>query len=184
MSGEAAEAAEAAAREMGAPAMRKAQAELAEERAKLGGLQVAQSQARQKAIEEGGDYEEGYDIEDQEAIIKEAETKVRQVGADKDTQMQNLLRASMGMEPVRKMRDPITGEDYLHWQNLPSMAEMRNTAQVSLESFQTFNVINLVVPNLPFQPMLGTNTDERILAISPGSVLQPNAGSGRYRRGH
>ena len=44
------------------------------------------------------------------------------------------------------------------------MAEMRNTAQVSLESFQTFNVINLVVPNLPFQPMLGTNTDERILA--------------------
>ena len=33
-----------------------------------------------------------------------------------------------------------------------------------MESFATFSEITIVIPNLPFQPMLGTNTDERILA--------------------
>ena len=56
------------------------------------------------------------------------------------------------------------GIEYLKWSALPNRAMMRNNQKVSIESFQTFNVINLVVPNLPFQPMLGTNTDERILA--------------------
>ena len=79
-------AAEAAAREMGAPAMRRAQAEL--ERLRSGGDPTADT-----PISPVGTPEE----------IEAAETKVRQVGADKDTQMQNLLRASMGMEPVRKM---------------------------------------------------------------------------------
>ena len=71
---------------MGAPAMRRAQAEL--ERLRSGGDPTADT-----PISPVGTPEE----------IKAAETKVRQVGADKDTQMQNLLRASMGMEPVRKM---------------------------------------------------------------------------------
>ena len=56
------------------------------------------------------------------------------------------------------------GIEYLEWSSLPIRAMMRNNQTVSIESFQTFNVINLVVPNLPFQPMLGTDTDERILA--------------------
>lgn len=79
------------------------------------------------------------------------------------------IRRQSTKERIRKFfagvrTDPITGQEFLHYQNLPTNAYMRNRQQVSLESFQTFNVINLVVPNLPFQPMLGTETDERILA--------------------
>jgi hypothetical protein len=35
---------------------------------------------------------------------------------------------------------------------------------VSVESFGTFSGINIVIPNLPFQPMLGTQSDDRVLA--------------------
>ena len=56
------------------------------------------------------------------------------------------------------------GTEYLEWSSLPMICMMRNNQKVSVESFQTFNVINLVIPNLPFQPMIGTDTDERILA--------------------
>ena len=49
------------------------------------------------------------------------------------------------------------------WKNLPK-STMGNTQQVSVESFGTYSGINIVIPNLPFQPMLGTQSDDRILA--------------------
>ena len=49
------------------------------------------------------------------------------------------------------------------WKDLPKSV-MGNTQQVSVESFGTFSGINIVIPNLPFQPMLGTASDDRILA--------------------
>ena len=49
------------------------------------------------------------------------------------------------------------------WRNLPA-AVLGNTQQVSIESFGTYSGINIVIPNLPFQPMLGTQSDDRILA--------------------
>ena len=54
-------------------------------------------------------------------------------------------------------------EPIYHWTNLPE-AIMGNTQQVSVESFGTYSGINIVIPNLPFQPMLGTASDDRILA--------------------
>ena len=57
------------------------------------------------------------------------------------------------------------GDKYYLFHNMPDYpAVMRNTQQVSVESFGTFCEINIVVPNLPFQPMLGSQTDSRILA--------------------
>ena len=50
------------------------------------------------------------------------------------------------------------------YRELPEAGRITNTQQVSVESFATFSEITIVIPNLPFQPMLGTNTDERILA--------------------
>ena len=55
-------------------------------------------------------------------------------------------------------------QDYYIWRDLPESGRITNTQQVSIESFATFSEITIVIPNLPFQPMLGTNTDERILA--------------------
>ena len=49
------------------------------------------------------------------------------------------------------------------WRGLPESV-LGNTQQVSIESFGTFSGINIVIPNLPFQPMLGTASDDRILA--------------------
>ena len=60
------------------------------------------------------------------------------------------------------LNDP-SGTPYYLWRNLPA-ATMHNTQQVSVESFGTFSGINIVIPNLPFQPMLGTASDDRILA--------------------
>ena len=56
------------------------------------------------------------------------------------------------------------GINYYHYTNCPSTGRIGNTQQVSVESFGTFSAINIVIPNLPFQPMLGTSSDERILA--------------------
>ena len=50
------------------------------------------------------------------------------------------------------------------YQHPPDHAHIGNDAQVSVESWGTFAEINLVIPNLPFQPMLGSQTDNRILA--------------------
>ena len=56
------------------------------------------------------------------------------------------------------------GNPYYIWRELPQSGRITNTQQVSIESFATFSEITIVIPNLPFQPMLGTSTDERILA--------------------
>lgn len=56
------------------------------------------------------------------------------------------------------------GNPYYIFRELPESGRLTNTQQVSVESFATFSEITIVVPNLPFQPMLGTSTDERILA--------------------
>ncbi len=56
------------------------------------------------------------------------------------------------------------GTRYYRYNNLPGDGEIRNTQMVSVESFSTYSEITLVIPNLPFQSMLGTSSDERILA--------------------
>ena len=58
----------------------------------------------------------------------------------------------------------VFGTRYYRYDNLPVRGTIRNTQQVSVESFSTYSEITIVVPNLPFQSMLGTNSDERILA--------------------
>ena len=54
-------------------------------------------------------------------------------------------------------------ETYLYT-NLPEIGQISNTGQVSVESWGTFSMINLVIPNIPFQSMLGGESDSRILA--------------------
>ena len=56
------------------------------------------------------------------------------------------------------------GEEFYQYHSLPPKARLGNTGEVSVESFSTYSQIDLVIPNLPFQPMLGSNTDNRILA--------------------
>ena len=68
----------------------------------------------------------------------------------------------------RKLYPQILTDDdgilYYNYTELPQMGSIRNTQQVSVESFSTFSEITIVIPNLPFQAMLGTSTDSRILA--------------------
>ena len=56
------------------------------------------------------------------------------------------------------------GVKFLNYRDLPVDGRIGNTQQVSVESFSTYSEITIVIPNLPFQSMLGTNSDERILA--------------------
>lgn len=56
------------------------------------------------------------------------------------------------------------GELYYEYHDLPAYGKITNTQQVSVESFSTYSEITIVIPNLPFQSMLGTSSDERILA--------------------
>ena len=57
------------------------------------------------------------------------------------------------------------GDKYYLFHNMPTTpAIMRNDQRISIESYGTFCEINIVIPNLPFQPMLGSQTDSRILA--------------------
>ena len=57
------------------------------------------------------------------------------------------------------------GDRFYLFHDMPSdPAIMRNDQTVSIESYGTFCEINIVIPNLPFQPMLGSQTDSRILA--------------------
>ena len=56
------------------------------------------------------------------------------------------------------------GELFYEYHDLPTKGKITNTQQVSVESFSTYSEITLVIPNLPFQSMLGTSSDERILA--------------------
>lgn len=58
----------------------------------------------------------------------------------------------------------VDGNLYYIFRELPESGRITNNQQVSVESFATFSEITIVIPNLPFQPMLGTSTDERILA--------------------
>jgi hypothetical protein len=57
------------------------------------------------------------------------------------------------------------GEFQLYqYSGLPTKGQIRNTGQISVESWGTFSMINLVIPNIPFQSMLGGESDARILA--------------------
>jgi len=56
------------------------------------------------------------------------------------------------------------GGQFYKYENLPPEARLGNTQQVSVESWSTYSQIDIVIPNLPFQPMLGSETDARILA--------------------
>jgi hypothetical protein len=56
------------------------------------------------------------------------------------------------------------GELFYEFHDLPSVGKFGNTQHVSVESFSTYSEITIVIPNLPFQSMLGTSSDERILA--------------------
>jgi len=72
-------------------------------------------------------------------------------------------------ENVSRFINPTTHEDpwgnmYYRYDNLPKTGFIGNTQMVSVESFSTYSEITIVIPNLPFQSMLGTSSDERILA--------------------
>ena len=67
-------------------------------------------------------------------------------------------------EYVYPQRLLIDGVDCYQYTNLPIAGKIGNTQNVSVESFSTYSEITIVIPNLPFQSMLGTNSDERILA--------------------
>jgi len=56
------------------------------------------------------------------------------------------------------------GGQFYKYENLPNHARLGNTQQVSVESWSIYSQIDIVIPNLPFQPMLGSETDARILA--------------------
>ncbi|HHZ63897.1 MAG TPA: hypothetical protein EYN51_00085 [Flavobacteriales bacterium] len=56
------------------------------------------------------------------------------------------------------------GVDYFSYNDLPAVGRIGNTQMVSVESFSTYSEITIVIPNLPFQSMLGTSSDSRILA--------------------
>ncbi|MAD43366.1 MAG: hypothetical protein CMH98_00035 [Oceanospirillaceae bacterium] len=56
------------------------------------------------------------------------------------------------------------GVEYFSYHDLPRNGRIGNTQMVSVESFSTYSEITIVIPNLPFQSMLGTSSDERILA--------------------
>ena len=56
------------------------------------------------------------------------------------------------------------GQVVYNYSRLPTIGQISNTGQISVESWGTFSMINLVIPNIPFQSMLGGESDARILA--------------------
>ena len=56
------------------------------------------------------------------------------------------------------------GVEFFSYNDLPVIGRIGNTQMVSVESFSTYSEITIVIPNLPFQSMLGTSSDSRILA--------------------
>ena len=56
------------------------------------------------------------------------------------------------------------GIQYYEYDKPPAFGKIGNNSQVSVESWGTFAGINLVIPNIPFQSMLGGESDSRILA--------------------
>ena len=78
-----------------------------------------------------------------------------------------LIKTTSTESTVVRVEPTITNDAHNNpiytWRNLPQSI-MGNTQQISVESFGTFSGINIVIPNLPFQPMLGTQSDDRILA--------------------
>ena len=58
----------------------------------------------------------------------------------------------------------VSGVQMYKYTGLPAVGQIRNTGQISVESWGTFSMINLVIPNIPFQSMLGGESDARILA--------------------
>lgn len=68
---------------------------------------------------------------------------------------------------LRKYAQVVTDNDgnlVYQYLNPPIYGFINNDAQVSVESWGTFAEINLVIPNIPFQSMLGGESDARILA--------------------
>ena len=66
------------------------------------------------------------------------------------------------VKPV--LRTDQSGSQYYEYANPPPNGIIGNTQEVSVESWGTFAEINLVIPNIPFQSMLGGESDSRILA--------------------
>ena len=71
-------------------------------------------------------------------------------------------------ETIRQVISPTWATDkdgvkYHIYRNLPPKALLSNDSSLSVESISTFSGINIVSPNLPFQPQLGEQTDQRIL---------------------
>ena len=62
------------------------------------------------------------------------------------------------------LKENADGVEYYEYSNPPTFGRIGNDAQVSVESWGTFAGINLVIPNIPFQSMLGGESDSRILA--------------------
>jgi len=58
----------------------------------------------------------------------------------------------------------VNGIEMYQYSRPPTIGQIRNTGQISVESWGTFSMINLVIPNIPFQSMLGGESDARILA--------------------
>ena len=58
----------------------------------------------------------------------------------------------------------VNGVQMYRYSGLPNKGQIHNDGQISVESWGTFSMINLVIPNIPFQSMLGGQSDARILA--------------------
>ena len=63
-----------------------------------------------------------------------------------------------------RLATDVDGVEFYEYDDLPVEGHIGNSQMVSVESFSTYSEITLVIPNLPFQSMLGTSSDERILA--------------------
>jgi hypothetical protein len=74
----------------------------------------------------------------------------------------------------------VNGIEMYQYSRPPTIGQIRNTGQISVESWGTFSMINLVIPNIPFQSMLGGESDARILASLrlPFQYTTGNAASG------
>jgi hypothetical protein len=96
-------------------------------------------------------------------------TIVSYYGAGKDFILVDIQRTvEAGGHSVTKRLTPVivqqNGIDMYKYSRPPTIGQIRNTGQISVESWGTFSMINLVIPNIPFQSMLGGESDARILA--------------------
>jgi hypothetical protein len=96
-------------------------------------------------------------------------TKVRFYGADRDYLLIDIQETTeAGGHTFSRRLIPATvmvnGIEMYQYSRPPTIGQIRNTGQISVESWGTFSMINLVIPNIPFQSMLGGESDARILA--------------------